>query len=417
MARTTKTRLIFGAMTGTSIDAIDIAAVRVAGRGLNIRSTLIGQSSAPLGELTRRLRDAQRQLPLTVGELATMSRDLALAHLPPLRELARSHGNPDLVAVHGQTLYHQPPVSLQLIDPTVIAQEMGCDVVCNLRGADLAAGGQGAPITPLSDWIMFRTRNAWRAVVNLGGFSNATILPASPAHGPRAANGKPANSVAANREEWIAQVRGFDLCLCNQLLDHLARSMAGIPFDDGGRLALAGRINPTAVEAVRILLDQQRLSGRSLGTSDEIVEQSMAHLSQLTPPDALATACEAIAMTIARALDAQRGDEGDRRPMRVLVAGGGVRNAGLMNALRGAISGSLATTDQYGIPVDARESIAMALLGALASDGVSITLPRVTGRGSIRSVDGAFLRAFLANGERFTNSSHNSTAEGLFVHP
>ncbi|MCX5664015.1 MAG: anhydro-N-acetylmuramic acid kinase [Planctomycetota bacterium] len=125
--------------------------------------------------------------------------------------------------------------------------------------------------------------------------------------------------------------------------------------------------------------------------------QASAHLSGLSPSDALATAAQAIAQTISHAIAETL--PANQRTSRVLVlfAGGGVRNAGLMRAMRRAIKasgswkGSVRTTDEYGVPSDARETTAMALLGILAADGVSITLPAVTGRQAIRAIDGAFL--------------------------
>lgn len=375
-------------MTGTSIDGIDTAAIQVVGRGLRARPTLMGQSSAPLGELTVRLRAAQRQEPLTAGEFAALARDLAIAHLKPLRELARLHGTPDLIALHGQTIFHQPPLSLQLIDASIVAQDLGCAVVSTLRAADLAAGGQGAPITPLSDWMMFRAKKTWRAVVNLGGFSNATILPPA----PQAASTRKSTHADACAA-WIAGVRGFDLCLCNQLLDHISRTLAGIPFDLDGRLAIAGRVITSGAEPLQNLLDQQRRAGRSLGTADEIVAQAAAYLAGMSPEDALASASEAIARTIAQAIHEAIPTSHNTRHMKVLVAGGGVRNAGLMAALRRAVQGSVRLTDECGVPTDARETMAMALLGLVASDGIPITLPAVTGRQAIRVIDGSFLHA------------------------
>ena len=173
--------------------------------------------------------------------------------------------------------------------------------------------------------------------------------------------------------------------------------MANIPFDMDGRLALSGRVNLSALEPLHTLLDQQRRSGRSLGTTDEIVAQASAHLSGLSPSDALATAAQGIAQTVSQAI--AETIPANQRTSRVFVlfAGGGVRNAGLMNAMRRAIKsssswkGSVRTTDEYGVPSDARETTAMALLGILAADGVSITLPAVTGRQAIRAIDGAFL--------------------------
>ncbi len=369
-------------MTGTSIDAIDTAAVCITGRGLSARATLRGVASASFGELAARLRSAHRQDPMTAREFALLSRDLALAHIAPLQELARLHGPPDLVALHGQTLFHQPPLSLQLINAPVVAHALNCAVVHNLRAADLAAGGQGAPITPLADWMLFRSTRAWRVIVNLGGFSNATVLPSKPR----------ASSPRESRAAWIASVRGFDLCLCNQLLDHLARTRAGMPFDCDGALALTGRPQSAPLHTLSTLLDAQRRCGRSLGTADEMLAQAAESLASLSPADALATAVEAIARTIAAAIHEQLAANDPATKAEVLVAGGGAKNKALVVALSRSAGLPVLPTDAAGCPSDARECVAMALLGALAVDGESITLAQVTMRGAMRVVDGEFVR-------------------------
>ncbi|MSR68832.1 MAG: hypothetical protein EXS17_00575 [Phycisphaerales bacterium] len=370
-------------MTGTSIDAIDTAAVRISGRGLAARATLVGQATAALGDLTPRLRSAHRQDALTAGAFAALARDLALAHLAPLRELARVHGTPHLVVLHGQTLFHQPPLSLQLINASVVAHDLGCAVVSNLRAVDLAAGGQGAPITPLADWMLFRSKRTWRVIVNLGGFSNATVLPPQPV----------ATSPQDSRAAWLAAVRGFDLCLCNQLLDHLARTRGAMPFDRDGNLARSGRSVPGPLQALHEILDAQRRAGRSLGTADEILALAAATLASLSPADALATAVEAIATTIAAAIHQHLAAKEPRAQAQVLVAGGGAKNLALVAALARCAALPVITTDQHDCPSDARESVAMALLGAVAHDGASITLAGVTGRTQLRVIDGEFLLA------------------------
>ncbi len=370
-------------MTGTSLDAIDTAAVRITGRGLTARATFMGQASADFGSLADRLRRAQRQEPLTAGSFAALSRDLAIAHLPPLRELAHRHGHPDLVVVHGQTLFHHPPLSLQLINPSVIAHDLNCTVVSNLRAADLAAGGQGAPITPLADWMLFRARRTWRAIVNLGGFSNATIIPPEPS----------GETPRSRRESWATLVRGADLCLCNQLLDHLARTRSGVPFDHDGALARSGVVALGPSGALRALLDSQRLAGRSLGTSDEILERASETVSTLSPPDALATATEAIAVTIAIALKDHLAFKAPAERVRVIVAGGGARNRTLVGALARAVGAPVDPSVTLGIPDDARESVAMALLGALGLDGVAVTVPSITGRTKMSIGDGELVCA------------------------
>src|SRR6185503_11214172 len=116
--------------------------------------------------------------------------------------------------------------------------------------ADLAAGGQGAPITPLADFILFRSERERRAILNLGGFANYTVLPAS--------NGGPA-------ERYVAQIIGGDVCACNQLLDTVARELFSRPFDEAGGRAATGVVRPALFDGLQSILNAQASAGRSLG--------------------------------------------------------------------------------------------------------------------------------------------------------
>src|SRR3954470_650262 len=171
-------------MTGTSIDAIDVALVAIVGDGLRIGARIIAAESRPLDELAPRLRDVAEQRSTTAGEIARLGYDLGLKHLAAVRAVAGSRrlekNRLDLVCVHGQTVFHQPPVSLQLLQPAPIAHGLGVPVVYDLRAADLARGGQGAPITPVADWVLYRDPKERRAGVSLGGFCNVPRIAATP---------------------------------------------------------------------------------------------------------------------------------------------------------------------------------------------------------------------------------------------
>ena len=351
-------RVIHGCMSGTSCDGIDAAAVAIEGHGWSMRPHFLAGASMPYDDampgLAARVRSALRQEPLTAGHLAQLGNDLAQAHAKILRQLAHTAAAPMAIAMHGQTLYHAPPVSLQLCAPWPVAQALGVPVLHDLRGADLAAGGQGAPLTPTSDFIMYADAVP-TAVVNLGGFANATVLP------PRGSD--------------PSAVRGFDICLCNQLLDELARTRLGQPCDWDGSAALGGTVDRAALETVTTLLARQASSGRSLGTADESVAMAASMLAKLAPGDACATAVSAIAGTIVAALRAA-----DVRHL--VLAGGGVLNLPLESALRQGIPGGAPPTAAQW-PAAFREAAAMAVLGALALDGVPPGLPAVTGRRSL----------------------------------
>jgi len=351
-------RRALGAMTGTSIDALDLALIHVEGEGLGARPTFIRGWSFPLGDLASLTRSLATGAALLGQDIAALAHALAELHARAITSIRSEVGGLDLVAVHGQTVFHRPPVSWQLLNPWPIARAAACPVVFDMRGADLAAGGQGAPITPVSDWIFFRDPKRPRAIINLGGFCNITILP------PGGPDG----------------IRGFDVCACNQILDAVARYALNVPYDDGGASALSGTPDAVALSELRAALEAQRGEKRSLGTGDEAMGWVHRWLGRLAPRDLAASAAAAIGTVIGVA--AGSGNE-------IVLAGGGVRNAALVRAIGGG--GAPRTTDDLGVPAPFREAAAMAILGVLCADGTPITLPHVTGVPSPAPVSGAWV--------------------------
>lgn len=347
------TRFVIGCMTGTSIDALDASLVEISGTALAMTARHVRSVSVPLGSLQGLLRSMADQHPLTAGDVAAIARDFALLHVDAIRQLL-GPDRADLICVHGQTVFHDPPSSWQMFNPAPVAREFRAPVVSDLRAADLAAGGQGAPITPIADWVLLRERAPGAAVVNLGGFSNATVLPA--------------NAEALGPGEQLARIRAMDICACNQLLDRIARDLLGQPFDKDGQAAAAGTVHEAA--AAELAASAEAPAVRSLGTGDETWSWVARHQGKLSPSDMAATACAGIGGAIARAV---------RGAGSILLAGGGAKNRTLVRAIRGAATCPVGLTDDAGVPGDFRESICFAILGALCQDRVPITLPQVTG--------------------------------------
>lgn len=357
-------RLVVGTMTGTSIDGLDVALVRVGGRGLALRAKLVRHESADFPEeLRRSLRSAAEQSPMTAGEFAALAREFAAFHASIIGRLLRNAGcGADLVVAHGQTVFHAPPTSWQLLQPAPIVAALGITTVCDLRQADLAQGGQGAPITPLADWVLFRGERD-RAIVNLGGFCNVTMLPRGA--GPEG-------------------VRGADVCACNQVLDAVAREALGTPYDADGAAAARGSADGPAVERLCHLLRGQRGGRRSLGTGDEAVAWVRDERRRLGPADLAASAALAVGTVIGEAPRAA----GFGADAEMLLAGGGARHRPLVAAIARSSGATVRALDAVGVPIEAREAMEMAVLGALAEDGVPITLAAVTGRLATPARDG-----------------------------
>ncbi len=352
-------RLAIGMMTGTSIDALDAALVRFSGHGLDLRAELVRASSTPLGPLAVGLRELATGSAKDAREIARLALAFGQLHADAALELAGDElGELELICAHGQTVFHDPPASWQLLNAHPIAVRTGVPVVWDLRQADLALGGCGAPITPLADRILFADVQEPWAVVNLGGFCNITTC-------------------------TDGTIAGRDLCACNQLLDELARELLNRSFDTDGASALRGWAQNDVVDDLAQRLEAQSRSGRSLGTGDELAEWARrAHDLEYSPEDILASACAAIAGVIAANIDDAE---------TVVLAGGGVRNAALAGALDKKIRGRTISADELGIPVEHRESMAMATLGLLCADRVPITIERVTGRTDVPIVSGAWV--------------------------
>lgn len=394
-------RLIVGCMTGTSLDGLDCALVRITGVGLDIRVEVVVFIERPLGDLRAPLRALASQQPMTAGDIARLALDFGALHADAIMDLLAGR-RADLIAVHGQTVFHSSPASWQMINPWPIAARTGSPVVYDLRAADLAAAGQGAPITPLADWILFRAPRP-RTIINLGGFCNITMLPAfqpeglkgssrgqsesasaAPGTTPRIDSSHPEGvpPCASATESALPPIRGFDVCACNHILDGVARAVLGAPYDTDGASARAGTVHAPAALVLHRILEHQRTQGRSLGTGDEAAVWIDTHQTAMPPVDLAACAVDAIARTIANAA----GQQGE-----VFCAGGGARNRALIERLAANIARPVALTDSLGVGIHQREAVAIAVLGALAHDRVPITLPAVTNRRDPAPIAGAWL--------------------------
>lgn len=335
-------RTVVGTMTGTSMDGVDAVATKIDGHALEMEATFLSMESRTLGTI----HHALQSLALHGGsseEMDSAAREVGRITKETISDLHLPHI--DILALHGQTIFHAPPKSVQLIDATEVADAFSCTILTDPRQQDLQLGGQGAPITPLADWVMFRSDEASTAIVNLGGFCNVTILP---------------------RRSTPTDILGFDVCCCNLLLNAITRHAFDMEYDEGGKLALRGQVDEETTNRILRKLAEQRNSNRSLGTIDDLSSCVLQLCNTISPEDLLASATSAIGQCI---MDSIRGID------RVFLAGGGVHNKSLRRAIQ-----NNGTTEDLGVPTQAREGMAMAILGALAQDGVSITLPQITGR-------------------------------------
>ena len=364
-------RLVVGTMSGTSLDGLDACMVEIKGEGMAMSPIISkGVSRAFPTDMAQRLRRLAEREAFTAEEIVLLTNEFSTFHVDVVRELLEGlTTSPDLIAVHGQTVYHAPPFNTwQLINPTIIAHALQTRVVFDMRAADLAAGGQGAPITPIADYLLFRgaelqTSEA-RVVVNLGGFCNFTYLKGGQVEG----------------------TAGRDVCACNQIIDAAARTFLGRQYDEDGRAALQGAVDLHTKEATKSFLSEQLMLRKSLGTQHDpasFISHLAAHQTG-SSNDVLRSCCAAVAEVIVAAVAEEQGAGGVRVTSMVL-AGGGARNRCLVAFLHEAASQllggccSVVSSGEFGVDVEFREASEMAILGALCEDGVPITLPSITG--------------------------------------
>jgi anhydro-N-acetylmuramic acid kinase len=356
-----------GMMSGTSVDGIDIAAIEIQGDDVKVLSTA-----------HRDYEDALRTRILAAASGDAMSAaDIAALHVAVGDVYAQAAVEfvpmlpkyPHVLAMHGQTVAHLPKTAtLQLGDASRVALRTGVPTVADFRSANIAAGGEGAPLVPFADFVLFGKR-APVALLNLGGIANLTLIPKAEA-----------DSVTA-----------FDTGPANILSDLIAQQAAlGKRFDEDGAGAARGRVDERALGWAfgheYFAKRAPKSTGREdfgNGFADELARRVTRNGG--TRDDALATAIALTARTVADAL--KRETPGGTMWRELIVAGGGAQNPTLLKALRTAVAPlTVRTSDELGIPVTSREAIAFAILGAYRMQGKPNILPGATG--ASRAVSG-----------------------------
>ena len=363
--------LYLGLISGTSADGVDVALVSFEQGLPQLRAALTHPWPEALRE--RVLALAQD---LTAFNLDSFGRlDIAVGRhfADAARALLQTSGTaPSAVRAlgsHGQTVRHRPggeaPFTLQIGDPTVIAETCGIDVVADFRRADVAAGGQGAPLLPAVHAMLLGQPGASRVVLNLGGIANITVL------GPE------------------GQVLGFDTGPANGLLDAWCLEQRGEPFDRDGAFAAAGKVDAPLLEALLadryFTLPPPKSTGREHFHLAWLVRQPRVAL--LSPADVQATLLELTAHTVADAIEACAPTATD-----VLVCGGGVHNSRLMARLAEWLAPRrVASTATHGIDPDYLEAAAFAWLARQRVLGLPGNLPAVTGARGPRVLGALYL--------------------------
>jgi anhydro-N-acetylmuramic acid kinase len=376
-----KLAYVVGLMSGTSVDGVDAALIEIGVAADVTNWRLLGWCHLPWApELKYEILDACRA-DAPVQKIVLLNYRIAEVFADAAKSVVAQCGlkteQIDVIASHGQTVWHQSePMllagrptrgTLQIGEPAVIAARTGCMVIADFRAADMAVGGQGAPLVPMSDRLLFGSNKETRVVQNIGGIANATYLPIG----------------CQSREE--AEIIAFDTGPGNMVIDGIVREMTAgqQEYDPDGQWAAQGQIQEELLAECLAHPYFQQPPPKSTGR--ELFGKAYVHWfcqrareRGMRWEDMLATASALTVESIAQAYERWLLPKAPIH--RVIVGGGGVHNRWLMQRLRQRLAPiALSTHEEFGVPDDAKEAIAFALLGYLTLRGMPGNLPSATG--------------------------------------
>ena len=367
--------IVGGVMSGTSADGIDVAVVRALGSGWSTRFGLLTHQHFPYPAAVRRaVLSAMNSTGARVADLARLNFLLGELYAAAVLATQKRAGirRLDLIGCHGQTLYHQGrpapflghnlAVTWQTGEGAIVAARTQTPVVSDFRPSDMAAGGQGAPLVPFLDYLLYRHRSVGRVVQNLGGIANLTAIP----------GGAEADRVIA-----------FDTGPGNMVIDAAMEKLCGSPYDRDGRIAARGSVlEPVLTEVLRQPFFQQpppRSAGREQ-FGREFLARFLRRCGRARKEDVIATATALTARSIGAAL--QQHVLKDTGYKDFVVSGGGAANPTLLNMIQAEIVNLglvMRRSEDFGLPREAKEAVAFALLAYQTWQRRPSNVPAATG--------------------------------------
>jgi anhydro-N-acetylmuramic acid kinase len=367
--------VLIGLSSGTSADGIDAVLVRMRGIDAETRVKQLAFATYPYPKGLKEFI-LKNSIPgsSSVDTICRLNALLAHVFADVAKKIAKRAGVPlttvDVIGSHGQTVHHLPVAevlfgkrvrsTLQLGDPSMIAALTGVPTIGNFRPADMALGGQGAPLVPILDHILFRSKTKSRLLVNLGGIANITILPAS---------------------GTLNDVQAFDTGPANMVIDALMNRLFGRMYDKGGAVARSGMIAHDLLEWMMRHPYLRRTPPKSTGREEfgaTFVKRLLVKAKGYVPEDIIATATEFTALAVYE----QYVHHGRSRGCvdEVFVSGGGTHNRAIMDALqRHFCSVPVRPVDTLGFSSDAKEAILFAVLAHQTMHGAPGNVPNATG--------------------------------------
>ena len=336
-----RTTTAIGMMSGSSLDGLDIAFVRFDEEGERYSFQILAAETLPYPEYwAQQLSEAFHKQP---EDLVQLDKEYGKYLGEQVLAFAKKHNaTPDFVASHGHTIFHRPEkhYTLQIGDGQELAKVCGFTVINDFRSEDVSKGGQGAPLVPIGDKLLF---GDYEICLNIGGIANVSY-------------------------DENGQRIAYDLCIANQALNYLAQ-MKGLPYDRDGQLARSGEVDIDLLKRLNRHPFYGQFPPKSLGR--EFFEANQKDLlKDLSVEDMLATFVEHIALQIA--LGVSHLPKG-----KILVTGGGARNKFLMERLQARTSHEVVIPDK--MTIDYNEALVFAFLGLLRMEGKTNVLASVTG--------------------------------------
>jgi len=372
-------RNVIGLMSGTSFDGIDACLVKITGNGLSTEIEIIEFETYPYKEEIRELIfDASKEQTGRVDKICQLNFTLGKLFADAAGQIAEKSSIPisdiDIIGSHGQTIYHISSLkekadkkvrsTLQIAEPSIIAQETGVTTVADFRTRDIAAGGEGAPLVPYADFILFGKDGIGRAVQNIGGIANVTFLPAGCS---------------------INEIIAFDNGPGNMIIDRFAEIITEgkLKYDKDGELASKGKLNQDLLER---LCSHPYLSippPKSTGREDFGIQFSDNLYEELKRDnvDFLDTITTVTVFTAKSISDSYRKYiQPSYKLSEVVMSGGGVYNPILLQFLKEYLENiNIRKVEEFGIPSDAKEALAFAILANETICGYPGNVPSATG--------------------------------------
>lgn len=362
-----RSRVVIGLISGTSADGIDAAAVRFPAVGHQPSLEVLAFASHPYPSAVREKVMLAASDKLSLRQTAVLGTELGALFAEAALSVMPSEGC-DLIASHGQTVCHLPEAAttLQIGEASLIAQRTGVTTVADFRPADMACGGQGAPLVPLFDAYLLGHPSQWRIAVNLGGIANITVIPPGP------------------EVEAAGSIRAWDTGPANCVSDALCR-LAGLgSYDAEGRTAGQGQVLPALLQELLAHDYFSKPSPKSTGLEAFGEDYARSLLGRAELPDLIRTALAISAQALVDELRKAAAPTG-QTSFELVFAGGGTANPVLMEEISQRLSGlaqyrfKIRSFADFGVPEEGREAAAFAFLGDRTARGLAGAAPGVTG--------------------------------------